>query len=145
MKEIGNIYDRYDLFAAEIPRFHLEGFSKIGTRIGCFFSILLVTLVFGYGFFRADILVRGDRPNISSYTVSDERKGRDLHDLNIHDFKVAFTVEKIEQEGIFRPISDPDFVEWIAYFYDMERGYTLVHVHNCTAQDYDEFHDLGEG
>ena len=69
MKEIGNIYDRYDLFAQDIPRFHLEGYKKIGTIIGCILTLLLATIVIGYSCIRGRILMTGDRPNISSFTV----------------------------------------------------------------------------
>jgi hypothetical protein len=75
MKEIGNNFDKYDLFARHIPHFHFEGHNKLGTGVGFFFTILLSTLVVIYSCARGRYLWTGDRPNISSFTVKDERNG----------------------------------------------------------------------
>jgi hypothetical protein len=48
MKEIGNMYDKYDLFAQQIPSFHLEGKKRLGSCIGCFLTVLITALVIGY-------------------------------------------------------------------------------------------------
>ena len=56
----------------------------------------------------------GDRPNISSYTVQDERKGTNVVDLNEYQFKIAFTVQRISEQGTFSSADDPNFVEWFA-------------------------------
>ena len=106
---------KYDLFGKEIPRFHLDGHEKIGTSIGCCLTVLLGTLMATYFGFRVKLLLTGDRPNISSYTVNDERKGTELVDLNEKQFKVAFSVQNIDGSLKGKPINDPDFVEWYAY------------------------------
>ena len=108
------IFD-YDLFRKEVPRFHVEGRQSIGTSLGCCLSVLLVTMVAAYTVFRSIILVSGHRPNISSFTVKDERKGNQLVDLNQKQFKVAFTVQKLDGDNA-TPINDPDIVEWYAFY-----------------------------
>ena len=60
-------------------------------------------------------------------------------DLNDHQFKVAFSVDRIEN-GKKSPINDPDFVEWGASI-----GDTIVNVHKCTDEDYSEFHEIVDG
>jgi len=92
MKEIGNVYDKYDLFARNIPSFHIEGQRRIGSCIGCCLTVLLTTLVVLYGGIRGRYLITGARPNISSFTIQEERNGRELIELEEYDFKVAFTV-----------------------------------------------------
>ena len=137
------IFD-YDLFRKEVPRFHVEGRQNIGTGLGCCLSVLLVTLLAVFTGFRSVVLVSGARPNISSFTVKDERKGNQLVDLDQKQFKVAFSVQKLDGDNK-NPINDPDFVEWYAFFAEDEkekRHYTLVMTHKCTEEDYSEFHDI---
>ena len=69
MKEIGNLYDKYDLFAQQIPTFHIEGHKKLGSCVGFFLTVLLTTLVVVYGGTRAREIITGARPNISTFTV----------------------------------------------------------------------------
>ena len=69
MKEVGNYFDRYDLFAQDIPKFHLDGQKKIGTSVGCCLSVLLVTMIAAYSGIRGHMVLTGDRPTISSFTV----------------------------------------------------------------------------
>ena len=88
----------------------------------------------------------GDRPNISSFTVQDERNATEMVNLTQHNFNVAFAVQKIEGDD-FEPIGDPDYVQWLAYFYTEtkhEKNYTLVNVHKCTEEDFEYFHEVTE-
>jgi len=64
--------------------------------------------VVAYSFIRGRYVVTGERPNISSFTVQNERNGTDLIDLNTHQFKVAFAVDKILAEGLNIPADDPN-------------------------------------
>ena len=118
MKEIGNIFDRYDLFGVEIPKFHIEGNKKIGTGIGFVLSVLFTTLVIGYSGVRIRYLFLADRPSISAFTGNNERDGLEAIDLKDFHFKVAFTVESIKEQGVHESANDPDFVEWAAFIYD---------------------------
>ena len=81
-------------------------------------TVFLTILVVGYSGVRVRYLIIGDRPNISSFTIQDERDGTELIDLNEHQFKVAFTVNKISANDEHSPANDPDFVEWNAEFYE---------------------------
>jgi hypothetical protein len=112
-------FDKYDLFALPVPRFHMEGKQRIGTGIGLCLSILLVTLLVSYSTIRCLILVTGDRPLISSFTVQNERKPEDLIDLNEKKFKVAFAVQTLTRNTP-SPANDPDFVEWGAIMMNLE-------------------------
>jgi len=82
MKEIGKTIDKYDLFAQDIPPFHIEGYSKLGSSVGCCSTVLLYTLVLAYACIRGRYVVTGDRPNISSFTMQEERNLKDQIDLN---------------------------------------------------------------
>jgi hypothetical protein len=82
MKKVGNNYDRYDIFGVDVPSFHIEGSKRIGSIVGCVFTMLLITMVIGYSCAKGRYVVTGDRPNISSYIVQDERHGKTLIDLN---------------------------------------------------------------
>ena len=84
MIEVDSIYDHYDFFKQEIPKFDLEGHKMIGTIIGCSLSVLLTILVVGYSCIRGRYLLTGDRPNISSFTGYDESRNAILTDLNTH-------------------------------------------------------------
>ena len=145
MKEVDSIYDHYDFFKQEIPKFHLEGHKKIGTIIGCSLNVLFTILVFGCSCIRGRYLLTGDRPNISSFTGYDESRNAILTDLNTHQFKVAFTVQRIDDFDNQIPANEPNFVEWYAEFYDTEQivdAYTLINVHECSNKDFEEFHDI---
>ena len=85
----------------------------------------------------------GDRPNISSFTVQDERNGTELIDISEYQFKVALAVEHIWGDEGRDNADDPDFVEWDAHFYDtQQKKYTMINMHKCTEQDFAEFHPI---
>ena len=84
MKTIGNTFDKYDLFAQDVPRWHIDGHSKLGSSVGCCFTVLLYTLVVAYSCIRGRYVLTGERPYISSFRVQDERNGTDMIDLNAH-------------------------------------------------------------
>jgi len=91
------------------------------------------------------MVVTGDRPNISSYTVWDERTADDLVDLDKFGFKMAFAVERIIEEGTYLEVHDPNFVEFVAFIYDSERKgnkYEYLTLHKCDEEDYAEFHEI---
>ena len=119
MSKIGNFYDKYDLFAQEIPSLHIEGHKRLGSCIGYFLTVLLTTLVFVYGGSRSRFLITGERPNISSFTLQDARDAKQMINLNDHNFKVAFSVEAIKGHDI-SPANDPNYVEWVANVFSSE-------------------------
>jgi hypothetical protein len=136
MKEVGNYFDRYDLFAEEIPKFHLDGQKKIGTSVGFSMSVLLVTIVAIYTGVRTRVLITGARPNISSYNAQNERNVTELVDLNDHSFKVAFSVQSLHGNYNKTTIDDSDFVEWLAHWDILQDGNLTsvvpIGVHKCT-------------
>jgi len=142
MKEIGNNHDKYDLFAQDIPQLHIEGYSKLGSSVGCCSTVLLYALVFAYSCIRGRYAVTGDRPNISSFTVQNERNGTDQIDLNEYQFKVAFAIENILEEGKYGPADDPNFVEWYAALDNLKLRDTPISLHKCTAEDFADFHEI---
>ena len=93
-------------------------------------------------------LIIGDRPNISSFTIQDERDDTELIDLNQHQFKVAFTVDTISANDDYIPANDPDFVEWNAEFNDFDNrnvNKITLSIHKCTDEDFSEFHEILAG
>ena len=64
-------------------------------------------------------------------------------DLREKQFKVAFSVQKHDYND--NPSDDPDFVEWVAYYGELNgdgRFLHLVNLHKCTEEDYSEFHQI---
>jgi hypothetical protein len=47
-RQVGTVFDRCDIFAHPIVSYNLEGHKKIGTSIGCIFSLLFATVVTAY-------------------------------------------------------------------------------------------------
>jgi hypothetical protein len=85
----------------------------------------------------------GERPNISSFTVQDERSGTEIIDLNQHSFKVAFAVEKIILDGGNQTFADdPNFVEWYASIDIDSVPATTINLHKCTKEDFADFHEI---
>jgi hypothetical protein len=141
---LGKSFEKYDLFSQPVPRFHIEGQQRIGTGIGFCLTILLVTLLISYSTIRGLILVTGDRPQISSFTIHNERKPEDLTDLNEKKFKVAFAVQKLARNTP-SPANDPDFIEWVAFMMNLDaeaEKYEMIGVHKCTTQDFEEFNEI---
>ncbi len=111
-KKVGLFVDRWDYFGTEMPKFNLEGNTKIGTTIGCGLSLLLMVTIFSYGISRGYIFVMKLRPNISTYHLDHARGDDEIRDLAAANFKVAFSVERISNDGVFPIDDDPDYVEW---------------------------------
>ena len=99
-----------------------------------------------YGSIRGYQLVVGSRPLVSSYMVRGEKDPRSLVDLNKHDFKIAFSVQKIEKTEL-KPIDDRNFVEWQVFFQEQKQGistYENINIHKCSEEDFDQFYDIDE-
>jgi hypothetical protein len=64
-----NNLGRFDLFGKPVPQFRLHGQEKVGTVVGSFLSLTMVSMVLLYSTFRCIMLVTGARPIISSYTL----------------------------------------------------------------------------
>ena len=120
--EIGTFFDRYDLFGVDLPKFNLERQHRIGTSVGCAFSLLLVLLIFCFTCVKFYFFSTAARPIISSYFIQNGRKIHDKVDLGDKDlsFKVAFSVEKITKNNEYTAIDDLDYVEWIVMFEELD-------------------------
>jgi hypothetical protein len=44
-KKIQSTYDKCDTFGVQTPSFNIKGREKVGTTMGCIFSLLTFTLV----------------------------------------------------------------------------------------------------
>ena len=71
-KETGNIFDRYDMFGTPIPSFNLEGTDRVGTSIGCIFSVIITVIVLSYSYTKGKIFVYKDKPLITTASLYDE-------------------------------------------------------------------------
>ena len=85
-KLIGNFFDRWDYFSESMPQFNMEGKKKVGTLVGCIYTVLLLLIICSYSIIRMYFFVTQARPLISSYTLHDMRTEKDKIDLREHKF-----------------------------------------------------------
>ena len=82
-----------------MPKFNIEGQEKISTSVGFCFSILLFLILTGYAVSRVIILVKADRPDISTINIVNGLQLTELVDLDHFGFEMAFNVEKFDNTG----------------------------------------------
>jgi hypothetical protein len=99
------------------------------------------SLVFGYGITRTILFWKADRPEISSFVTQNARTKEDIVDLDEFDFKVAFAIESFDNDQPLELLNDPDYVEWVPYFTEVNTDGTIVTTpvgfHICTSQDFE--------
>ena len=136
---------RMDLFAAEMPKGNINGIEKVGTTVGFTLSMIMLASLLVYGTCRVIIFVKSDRPAISQYVQHNVRTNEDIVNLRDYNFKIAFAVQKNEQEDK-SPIDDPNYVEWSVYwdYWDEIGGhrYETLNFHKCTEEDYSQFNPI---
>ena len=136
---IGNFFDRHDMFSSDVPTFNIEGHGKVGTRIGCFFSIVMTVFMLSYGSFKTVALITRKNPGVAQYLLENAFSKNFTVDMNQADFSFAFYVR---DANTHEPLDDPNHVEWSPMLMqeDPEDGnnYMPVPFHKCTHEDLDE-------
>ena len=90
-----------------MPQFSLDSHKQIGSSTGCFFSILLSTLLLSYASLR--LLNFSTEKNIVNFTVEGARQAGEGADLAEYGFMVAFKIES--EDGEHRLLHDEDYVD----------------------------------
>ena len=90
-----------------MPQFSLDSHKQVGSSIGCFFSILLSTLLLSYASLR--LLNFSTEGNIVNFTVEGEHEVEKGVDLAEYGFMVAFKIES--EDGEHRLLHDEDYVD----------------------------------
>jgi hypothetical protein len=120
--------DQLDLFAAPMPTFNIEGLEKISTTVGFFFSILLFLIMGGYSASRVAFFVKGDRPDIQTFTIHNGFNLTELVDLKDFGFQLAFNIEIFKNDfSTLRLEDDPNLVEWRANFQEKDEKGNIAH------------------
>jgi hypothetical protein len=145
-RETGNAFDRWDMFSTPMPHFNIEGNKKVGTSIGCIFSVLMISLCLAYGGTRGIFFITKSRPLISSYTLTGHRENDEKVNMGKHNFQVAFDLKKIVQGGEDTHIDDSNFVEWLAIYENKDKNGehhdVTVPTHKCNHDDYKRFNPI---
>ena len=82
-----------DMLSMPLPSFKIGGEEEIKTNIGAFFSVLLVTILFIYGFLKSVQLEAKANPNITTYTEANAWTVSNPIDLRDINFRAAFAFE----------------------------------------------------
>ena len=61
-REVGHIFDEYDLFAQSVSSFNIEGKKQVGTCIGLSFSILIAMMVLAYAGIKGKEMMFKEKP-----------------------------------------------------------------------------------
>jgi hypothetical protein len=115
-RETGNVFDKWDMFSANMVNFNIEGTEKVGTSIGCVFTVLLILLLLAYGSVRGIFFISKSRPLISSYSMPSARLNTDKIPLVEHNFQVAFSLKKIVLGAEDLYLDDEEYIEWMAIY-----------------------------
>jgi len=86
-------FDRLDLFASPMPRFHIEGHTNISTSVGLTFSTIAYLILVGYTTSRFFVLILADSPELTTFTIENGYNLTDQINLQHYGFQMAFSVE----------------------------------------------------
>jgi len=105
-------FDHLDAFARPLPTLNIEGMQKVSSCVGLVLSLVLYTIVLGIASSRMIILFGNGNPTISTYEIESEYELH--HPVNMADFgfKVAFKVERINEDESRTTVHDPHLVEY---------------------------------
>ena len=139
-----NTLDSFDLFAAPMPQFNIDGLQKISTCVGFAFSALIFVIMVGFSASRFILLVKADRPDMQTYTIGNGLNITEPVDLAHFGFKMAFNVEKIKSDYLSERVDDNlNIVEWSVEYQEQTKDgnvtVTNIGFHKCTAEDYSNF------
>jgi len=133
---IGNFFDRHDMFSSAVPAFNIEGQEQVGTRIGCFFSIIMTVFILSVGSFKAMVLVTRKNPGVAQYLLEDAFSKNFTIDLN--DLSFAFYVHDADTN---EPLDDPNHVEWSPMLMQDDphgKNYMPIPFHKCSDEEFEE-------
>ena len=119
----------------------MEGNEKIGTSIGCLFSIFTLIIVLSQVVVRGAICVTKARPFIAQSTVENARTSNDKIDLDEYNFHIGFGVRNANDEY---ERHDPNYVEFVPILEEKLKNeshstYHPLKYHKCTEEDYAKF------
>ena len=82
-----------DMFAAELPKFNMQGEESIKTNIGGCCSIIIIYIILMYAAHKFNHLATKSNPQITSYEMTDAFGVNDLFETSKSDFMLAVAVE----------------------------------------------------
>ena len=86
-----------DIFATPVPRFNIEGATKISSSVGLTFTALSFMIILGISVSKIVILFHGGDPVISSYKINNMYRLDERENLDNFDFQIAF---KVDAKGV---------------------------------------------
>ena len=84
----------------------------MGSCLGFGLSVLMFVIILAYGCTRGYFFLSAARPLISSYVINNGRQAYETIDLTKYQFSLAISVETTDDATNWRPIHDPEYVEW---------------------------------
>ena len=90
---IFNHLTNIDSFGKQVPGFNIKGSSSIGTVIGGFVTVIVLSLTLLYATVKTMHLIGKENPVMSSLTIPSYYNSTDRYYLNEANFRMAFSVE----------------------------------------------------
>ena len=82
-----------DSFGKQVPSFNIKGNSSIGTVVGGFVTVIVLSLTLMYATIKSMHLIQKANPVMSSLTIPSYYSSTDKFYLDEANFRMAFTVE----------------------------------------------------
>ena len=139
---ISNVLAQIDIFGRNIPTFTLKGQEMFKTAIGGLFTIVMLITVAMYGAKKTQHLINKTDPTVSSTTIPDAIKTKEIINIGKSNFRFAFS---LESQGETK--NDSKFVQWHVRTYGKRNGKqfeNMLSIHRCTDEDMSEFYPISK-
>ena len=121
---MNRLRSKFDIFAAPVPQFNLDGRERIHSLLGLLCSLVLFLIIFTFSLVK---LLHSKSPLITSYQQITNQP------VNV-DFQMAFFV----QDSLTKKIkSNSNLVEWKGVVLENGKAVQEMGVHRCTDDDYE--------
>lgn len=128
-----------DLYGHEVG-FNLAGQQSVKSIPGLFVSVVLLSVLFLYGYVRFEYLIYRKNPLITRSELFDFFDSSEVVNFDEIGFKVAFAVEQYDANREAK--HDPNYVRWVAQMTEIVDGEEVgqeLTFHTCTEEDFDAF------
>ena len=133
---IFNHLTNIDSFGKQVPGFNIKGSSSIGTVIGGFVTVIVLSLTLLYATVKTMHLIGKENPVMSSLTIPSYYNSTDRYYLNEANFRMAFSVEGYLDQEVK---NDPEYVKWFVRLFGVKDSVEyekIIPHHKCTEEDY---------
>jgi len=146
MVQVQTLIDECDLYASKVKGFNFEGREKIGSKLGCFFSALVLLSTLTVTIIKFMDLVSNDNPTVTNAHEYDRfNDTNSALTVNTSTFAFAFKVsdfltdESLDNSSMVRWFAEIVESDGIDYWGQSNR--TTVGTHKCTKDDIANFYE----